>query len=222
MYIIYEYIDKYSRKTYNYIIKVKRSGSVKKSKKVYGLLLTIFMICMTMVSPVAAGSQVSDNQNNKETAAVENQKKTNESKKSGWFKKGKYKYYRMKNGKLCTKKYVKINGKYYSFDSKGRMRTGLITFSEDDKVYFSKTKGHMVNFVKVMNVERKYKDSVVGKDSSGGLYDVTLKKIVDKNNKVISASKLKKGSKIYVLYKGGMQESYPMQFQNAYKIKLIA
>ena len=74
----------------------------------------------------------------------------------------------------------------------------------------------------LLNDSDKYKDSVVGKDSSGGLYDVTLKKIVDKNNKVISASKLKKGSKIYVLYKGGIQESYPMQFQNAYKIKLIA
>lgn len=195
---------------------------MKKSKKIFRVLLTILMICMMMVSPIEAKSQVSNNLNNKEKAAVENQKKSNELKRRGWFKKGKYMYYRMKNGKLCTKKYAKIDGKYYSFDSKGRMRIGLITFSENDKVYFSKTKGYMVNFVKVMNVVKKYKDSVIGKDSSGALYDVTLKKIVDKNNKVISASKLKKGSKIHVLYKGGIQESYPMQFQNAYKIKLIA
>lgn len=194
---------------------------MEKIKNATGIFLVILIISLTMVSPVAGRSPISGNLSNKVQTVSGDKEKPNVSKRSGWFKNGKYKYYRMKNGKLCTKKYAKIDGRYYSFDAKGRMRTGLITFSADDKVYFSKANGHMVNFVKVMDVVKTYKNSITGKDSTGTLYDVTLKKIVDKNGKVISASKLKKGSKLHVLYKGGIQESFPIQFQNAYKIKLI-
>ena len=51
--------------------------------------------------------------------------------KTGWFTKGKYRYYRMKNGKLCKERFVKIGKYYYSFDSKGRMRTGTVKLSKE-------------------------------------------------------------------------------------------
>lgn len=142
--------------------------------------------------------------------------------KTGWFKKGKYKYYRLENGKLCTKKFVKINGKYYSFDAKGRLRTGLVTVSKDVKAYFSKKDGHFVNYVKEMVVVQKYKGSVTAKDSSGALFKLNLKKIVDETGKDIPESAIKKNSKIHVIYKkGAILETYPLQFGCSYKIKVL-
>ena len=151
------------------------------------------------------------------TIESESKSRTN----SGWFTKNGHRYYRMPNGKLCTKEIAKIGKNYYSFDSKGRMQTGLIAFSDSDMAYFSKTYGNLTNYVKELVVVKKYSGSVTAKDADGKLYIVNLKKVVDKGQNAIPASRIKKNSVIHVIYRGGIQETHPAQFDNAYKVRLM-
>ena len=146
---------------------------------------------------------------------------SNTSNKVGWFTKNGYKYYRMPNGELCTDKFIKIGRNYYSFDKNGRMRTGLISFSNSDKAYFSKTYGNFTNFVKVLKVVENKQSSILAKDIKGNLYTIALNKVVDKNQNDISGSMLKKNSTIHVIYRGGVYETYPLRFENAYKVRLM-
>lgn len=64
-------------------------------------------------------------------------------KDDSWMKKDGNMYYYLSNGKLCTDKFIMIDGKYYSFDDSGKLRTGIVDISDMDKAYFSKKMENM-------------------------------------------------------------------------------
>ena len=63
--------------------------------------------------------------------SVKNQKNS----KSGWVKRGKNRYYRMKNGKLCKSKYKKIGKYYYYFDKKTYKKVKSTKVKVNGKTY---------------------------------------------------------------------------------------
>ena len=138
----------------------------------------------------------------------------------GWITKGNNRYYRMKNGKLCTSKWQKIGKYYYSFDSKGRMKKGNVRLSNNTLAYFSTTTGRFVSYLKRLTVTKKGKTSIEAKDSTGK-YSIPLKNLTVINNagKKISTSSLKKNSKICVLYTGSIRETSPATFSKILKVK---
>lgn len=154
--------------------------------------------------------------------SVKNQKNS----KSGWVKRGKNRYYRMKNGKLCKSKYKKIGKYYYSFDSKGRMKTGLVKVNDKFSGYFSRKTGRLAYCVMDLKVKRVYKGSAVGQRKSGKsyeLYDIPLTKVklVNSKGKRIKASAVKKNDLVRICFNGDILERYPAAFQEIVKIKLL-
>lgn len=202
---------------------------MKKKKYICMPIILLALLCMLTFSVHASGYE---NENNvQEMLSEENvqlfAEETTEdvafssTQKTGWFKKGEYVYYRMPNGKLCTSKFIKIGKEYYSFDSKGRRQTGIIPVSKGVYAYFSKTYGNFTNYFMQAVVVKRYENSILVKDQSGSLYSVMLKKVVDIKQREIPKDRIKKNSVVHIVYRGGIKEIYPLEFVNAYKVRLV-
>lgn len=140
-----------------------------------------------------------------------------------WSVKDGNKYYYLSNGKMCTDKFVMIDGKYYSFDESGKLCTGIVDISDMDKAYFSKKNGQYVNTARKMKVISESEQGILCEDLSGKLYEINLndKELVDSEQNKISLSKIEKGSIIHVIYKGSVEDATSSNFNNAYKIRLV-
>lgn len=140
----------------------------------------------------------------------------------GWFRKGKYRYYRMKNGKLCKGKFAKIGRYYYSFDNKGRMKKGLVKLNREYSGYFSYKTGRFAYFVMDLKVTRVSENSIVGKTKKGGLYSVSLKnvKLVNEAGKKVKKSAIRKNDSTRVYFKGNILEISPAQLTEVVKVRV--
>lgn len=203
---------------------------MKKIKFISMLIMLLALSCILTFNVYASGDEkknvVQEIVSNENTQLFSEETDGNVSfasttKKTGWFKKGNYVYYRMPNGKLCTSKFIKIGKEYYSFDSKGRRQTGIIPVSKGVYAYFSKTYGNFTNYFMQAVVVKRYENSILVKDQSGSLYRVTLKKVVDIKQREIPKDRIKKNSVVHIVYRGGMKEIYPLEFVNAYKVRLV-
>ncbi|WP_373215062.1 hypothetical protein [Ruminococcus sp. 5_1_39BFAA] len=185
-----------------------------RGKRIVRIFLLCLCLCCTTLS--AAAAEVS-------TGTVTGSQ-TETTKKSGWFNKGKYRYYRMKNGKLCKKSFVKIGKYYYSFDSKGRMKKGIVTVPKKGKAYFSKKNGRFLCLATELKVMKKYKNEVLvaGKNAADRYY-VPLKNValLDSKGKKILPKAIKKGCRILVFATGDILETYPAQFSEVIAVQKL-
>ena len=187
------------------------------------------IVCLSMclaIGSSAAAPMASEAKSLEPKSEAKVSVKNQKGKKTGWVKRGKNRYYRMKNGKLCKSKCKKIGRYYYSFDSKGRMKTGLVKVNKNFTGYFSEKTGRLSYYTMDLRVKKVYKGSAIGQKKGGNsyeLYDIPLTnvKLVNSRGKRIKASAVKKNSLVRVCYYGDILEIYPAAFQEIVKIKLL-
>lgn len=190
-----------------------------KSKKRAVVFTSILLLSSVIISSPQTVS--ANSASPKKNTVIE--QKTKGTVKKGWFKKGKYRYYRLKNGELCKSKIIKIGKHYYSFDKKGRMRKGLVKLGTDYSGYFSYKTGHFIYYVMDLKVTRVFKDQAVGKSKEGWLYEVPFDKKIkwkDRSGKNVKKPVISKNEKIRVYFKGQILESSPAQFMKIVKVRI--
>lgn len=190
-----------------------------KSKKRVIFFTSMLLLSSVIISPPQTLSANSTSPK-KNTVVAQKAKDTI---KKGWFKKGKYRYYRLKNGKLCKSKIIKIGKHYYSFDKKGRMKKGLVKLGADYSGYFSYKTGRFIYYVMDLKVTRVFKDQVIGKSKEGGMYSVPFDKKIkwkDRSGKKVKQSVISKNEKIRVYFKGEILEISPARFAKIVKVRI--
>lgn len=178
-----------------------------KRKVLLALLVAVCMIFACGICGEAASDQT--------TAAQKD-----DTSKTGWFKKGKYRYYRKADGKLCKNETLKIEGSEYRFDKKGRMVTGYAKVNGEVRHYDEMTGVRTDARIKLKITERAGKTIYLKGGKNRYMVSKTeiAKMVYNKNGKKSSFSKLKKGVSVWVYHSGIIAESYPAQFMHIYKV----
>lgn len=177
-------------------------------------LFTLLLFCMAF--PYLSSEASSDLSKNV-TSEYKEQKTI-----QGWVKKGKYQYYRLKNGKVCKKAWVKIGKYYYSFDTKGRMRKGVVKLNSDYSGYFSFKTGRFIYNAMDLKVAEVYSEYALAVNEQGAAFSVPFKNVkwVDKEGRKVKKEEIRENGEIRVCFKGEILESSPAQFVKIVKVRV--
>lgn len=181
-------------------------------KKIRVTVLTLLAVLLLGSMPAFAG-QVSAASNTQSEAKAKKQQ-------YGWFKKGRYTYYRTRSGQLYKNTVKKIGNYQCRFDQKG----WLVRKWNQTYWYDSTLTKHKWEKVR-LTITEKGKNHILLKAKNKSKYMIgkqEIPQIYDKNNKKISFSKLKEGQAVWVYFDGFLLEVSPICFNDILKIKVIS